>query len=134
MISFENTKALNSNFTYASKLRTLSIKLKDDGSQTFATVFTNCYALENLTIIGKIGQNGFDIHWSTKLTKSSIISIINALLDTEEGKTITLSKTAVNKAFETSEGANNGSTSSEWITLITPKSNAYNGKWTITLS
>ena len=40
--------------------------------------FVNDYALENITIDGTIGQNGFDIHYSTKLSKGSLVSIINA--------------------------------------------------------
>jgi hypothetical protein len=30
---------------------------------------------------GAIGQNGFDVHWSTKLTHDSLMSIINHLSD-----------------------------------------------------
>ena len=61
--------------------------------------FANCTALENLTVEGTIGVNGFDVHWSTKLTKTSLISIVNALSQTAVGRTVTLSKTAVNNAF-----------------------------------
>ncbi len=65
---------------------------------------------------------------STKLSKESIESIINALSVSETGRTLTLSKTAVNNAFKT-EGGTTGSTSEEWLALINTKSN-----WTITLS
>ena len=51
------------------------------------------------------------------------------LTDTASGKTITFSKTAVNKAFETSAGANDGSTSAEWLALVGTKPN-----WTISLA
>lgn len=101
---------------------------KDDGSQTFSNVFTNVNSLENITVEGVIGQNGFNISPSTKLTKASITSIINALSPTTSGLTVTLSKTAVNKAFETSEGTNDGDTSEEWTTLVNTKPN-----WTISL-
>lgn len=90
--------------------------------------FDACPALENLTIEGTIGQDGFNVQWSTKLSKASIISIITHLSDTASGKSITISKTAVNNGFETSSGAADGSTSEEWVTLITAKSN-----WTINL-
>ena len=64
---------------------------------------------------------------STKLSKDSILSIWNAL-STTTGKTVTFSKTAVNSAFETSAGANDGSTSAEWLALIGTKTN-----WTVSL-
>lgn len=57
------------------------IKLKEDGTQKFHTTFQNCTNLKNITIEGKIGQNGFDVRWSTKLTHESLMSIINALYD-----------------------------------------------------
>ena len=90
--------------------------------------FVNCYELENLTIEGIIGQNDFNVQWSTKLSKESIISIINALSVTTSGLTVTLSKTAVNNAFETAKGNADGSTSEEWAALIATKQN-----WTISL-
>lgn len=43
--------------------------------------FVNCSALENITIEGTIGQNDFNVQWSTKLTHESLMSIINALKD-----------------------------------------------------
>jgi hypothetical protein len=49
-----------------------------------------------------------DLHWSTLLDKESILSFVNALSTTKSGLTTTLSLTAVNKAFETSEGVNDG--------------------------
>lgn len=55
--------------------------LKPNGSQTFVNVFTNCAALENLVIEGVIGQNGFNVQGSAKLTHDSLMSIINALQD-----------------------------------------------------
>jgi len=100
--------------------------LKDDGSQTAgANVFHLCYALTNITIQGKWGKS-VSVQYSSKLSKDSIYSFINALLDTATGQTLTLSKTAVNNAFETSEGAKDGITSAEWQALIATKPN-----WTI---
>lgn len=63
-----------------------------------------------------------------KLSKPSITSIINCLSTTTSGLTVTLSKTAVNNAFETSEGVADGSTSQEWLNLVATKTN-----WTISL-
>lgn len=101
---------------------------RNDGSQKMYYIVDKCPALENIIIEGTIGQNGFDIHWSTLLSKDSITSIINALSATTTGLTVTLSLTAVNNAFETSEGAADGSTSEEWTSLAGTKSN-----WTISL-
>lgn len=95
---------------------------------TFNRWFDGCRALETLVIEGTIAQNGLNLKWSTKLSKASITSVINALSTTTSGLAVTLSKTAVDTAFETSEGANDGSTSTEWTTLIATKSN-----WTISL-
>lgn len=84
--------------------------------------------IENITISGVIGKNGFKLTSST-LTKASVISIINALSSTTDGLSITLSETAVNNAFEENEGAADGSASDEWLSLIATKPN-----WTISLS
>ena len=88
--------------------------------------FNNADKLTNITIEGTIGKN-FDIHWSP-LSYDSIVSIISHLSDTATGQTLTLSKAAVNKAFETSESANDGSTSAGWQALVASKPN-----WTFSL-
>ena len=87
-----------------------------------------CPELEYVRIEGVIGQSGIDLKYSTKLSKESIESIVNHLSDTAEGKSLTLSKAAVDKAFETSEGANDGASSQEWDSLEGLKMN-----WEITL-
>lgn len=120
VISTISTSRLRYVFYHASNLVTIrKFILKDDGSQTFTSLFPNCSRLENLIIEGTIGQNGFDISGSPKLSKASITSIINALSTTTSGLTVTLSQTAVNNAF----------TTDEWNTLIATKSN-----WTISLA
>lgn len=83
------------------------------------TIFRSCFALVNITIEGVIGNSGIDLHWSTKLSKESIESFINALSATKTGKSITFSKTARENAF----------TDEEWASLIATKPN-----WTISLS
>ena len=95
----------------------------------FSHMFSSCTNLTNLTMTGTIKANGMDLHYSTKLSKASIISVINALSDTTNALKVQLSKTAVNNAFETSGGVADGSTSEEWTTLIATKAN-----WTIALS
>lgn len=42
--------------------------------------FAGCSALENITIIGTI-RYGMDLHWSTKLSKVSLLNIIDCLED-----------------------------------------------------
>ena len=114
----------NENLEYVEK-----VILKSDGSQTFNNYsFTNNPKLKEIRFEGVIGQNGFTIKDSPLLSKASIESIINALSTVTSGLTVTLSKTAVNNAFETSTGLANGSTSQEWLDLIATKSN-----WTISL-
>ena len=70
-----------------------------------------------------IGTNGFNVQWATALPKTSITSIINALSDSTSGLSVTFSKIAVDKAFETSNGANDGSASAEWNALKATKPN-----------
>ena len=84
---------------------------------TYTNVFINCTALENLTIEGTIGGDGFNVQYSTNLSKASHVSIMTAV-STTAATAVTFSKTAVDKAFETSAGANDGSTSPEWQALI----------------
>ena len=97
------------------------IILSDSGNTTFVDAFRQCYALESITIEGVIG-NSINLQWSTKLSKASITSIINALSATKSGQTATFSKTAVETAF-------GSTTSTEWLALVATKSN-----WTISLA
>lgn len=124
-----NAATVHNTFAYATLLETIRLLiLKEDGSQSFNDAsFRNCVKLSDITIAGKIGFS-INFQWSTLLSKDSIVSIANALSTTVSGNTLTLSQTAVNNAFETSEGAADGSTSDEWTALIDSKSN-----WTIIL-
>lgn len=70
--------------------------IKSDGSQRFSNTFTNDNKLENLTIEGTIGQNGFNVQWCP-LTHESLISIINALQD----------KTDISDSWTVTLGADN---------------------------
>lgn len=66
---------------------------------TYQNWFSSCRALENITFEGEIA-NDIDFHWSTMLTWGSIANIIAHLSNTAEGKTLTLSKAAVDEAFK----------------------------------
>jgi hypothetical protein len=122
---FDTRSAATLNYSFGegySYLKTIDkVILKDDGSQKFVNTFNYDNALENITFEGVIGQNGFNMQWSTKLSKASITSIINALSPDTSGLTVTLSRQAVISAF-------GSTTSDEWLNLIATKSN-----WTISL-
>ena len=64
----------------------------------FAKTFTNCRELIDVTLSGTVGQD-IDFQYSTKLSADSIRSIITHLSDTAQGKTLTLSRTAVENAI-----------------------------------
>lgn len=90
--------------------------------------WTNAFAYHNVKELNLlegtvIGRNGFNVQWATGLSKANLTSIINALSDSTSGLSVTLSKYAVDKAFETSNGANDGSASAEWNALIATKPN-----------
>lgn len=67
-------------FQSASKLRSID-KLKCHANTIFKSTFHYCNNLVSLTIDGTIGQNGFNVQWSTKLSHDSLMSVLNALQD-----------------------------------------------------
>lgn len=93
----------------------------------FTNWFLNTY-LEEVIFEGVISTGSLNLQWATGLNKASWISIINTLSATTSGLSMTGSLESVNTAFETSAGAKDGSTSTEWLNLIATKSN-----WTINL-
>lgn len=90
------------------------------------TMFQNATSLQNVVCEGVIAKS-IDFG-SCPLTKASITSAFNAFSATIMNQAATFKKDAVNVAFETSEGAADGSTSAEWLNLIATKPN-----WTISL-
>lgn len=122
--------SLNGTFGNCSSLQTVSFRLSDDGrAYAQSSAFTGCNRLVNLTITGGVlAKSGLDLSWSKELSKASIQNIVEHLSTTSSGQSVTFSLTAVNNAFETSSGAANGSTSTEWANLIATRSN-----WTINL-
>lgn len=94
----------------------------------FSNTFRRCDNLETLIVHGTIDIDGFNVGDCKKLSRESIDSIVAALSTTTSGLTCTLPLDAVNKAYETSEGANDGSTSAEWIAIRNTKKN-----WTVSL-
>lgn len=90
-------------------------------------MFTYCYALREVRLKGELKVN-LENYGTKVLTKESILSMMQTLSDTVDGKTLTLNSAAVDAAFETSVGAADGSSSSEWTAIVNSKSN-----WTIAL-
>ena len=104
-------------------------------TNTFSKVFDGCEKLKHLVIEGVIASD-MDLHWSP-LSKASILSVLGALSkETDEngdyvvsGKTLALSQAAVDAAFESAEGAGDGSLTEAWFfAQLGPSDN-----WTITL-
>lgn len=102
-------------------------KLIVNEAVTYKSWFVNSNNLTNITFEGTIGQS-IDFQYSKKLSKASIDNIAIALSTTASGMTLTLSKDAVNAAYETSEGAKDGSTSAAWSAIVNSRTN-----WTISL-
>lgn len=103
-------------FSNCPELHTIA-KIRCDENTGFTETLDYATALENVTFEGVIGKN-LNVRWSKKLSKDSITNIVSCLSDTASGKTLTLSKTAVNNAF----------TDAEWTALADTKKN-----WTVSL-
>lgn len=128
-VDLSNCTELYQTFGHGNNGSTPNIRLKVSEKAVFNRTFYWNSANVTFTEDSVIGQNGLDLVRSTTMEKSHLTSVINALSTTTSGLAVTLSLQAVDKAFETSEGANDGSTSEEWTTLVNTKKN-----WTINLS
>lgn len=131
LIEIPLTTTMVTTFQGCTKLHTIE-KIVISANSTFNNTFQNCSALENITFEGEIG-NDINFQWSTKLTKASIISIINHLSDTASEKTLQLSGVAVDGAFawedfNDSSIIHPGRTNGFWMELEDSKPN-----WNITL-
>ena len=131
--AFQNARIKNTGFIDFSNAGTLDrvfdgsdwgliqkIHLKVVETNKYSAPFTYCYNTEEIIFSNDsvIANNGINLQWSTKLSKESIESVVNALSTTTSGLTVTISKTAKENAF----------TDEEWATLIATKQN-----WTINL-
>lgn len=140
-INANNLAYCNNAFRLCSKLETIELLKLNENTKINTQTFDSLPELQNVTIEGNI-SGSITLGQSTKLTKDSITSIINALWSGASGKTLTLSRTAVDEAFKwyggyrddngewvTSEylGTEEGS-GNEWYPLEATKPN-----WTITL-
>lgn len=89
----------------------------------YTGTFGRCLSLIRLKIFGEIKTGGLNLSASTKLDKESHVNVVDRI-STTASITVTFSKVAVNKAFETAPGANDGSTSQEWNDLVDTRPNA----------
>ena len=113
-----------------SQIKTIPLLIVSETTPSLGTTnsspFQSCSKLENITIQGTLAKNAY-FRWCP-LTRESIENIISVLSDEAVGMTVDFKKSAVDTAFETSEGAADGSNSEAWLSLVTTKSN-----WTISL-
>lgn len=127
---FSNCEQLSSTFAISDggNLDNIYIKVSEK-AKTFNSTFLGCLYLTEFRFLegSVVAGSGLSFQWSP-LSHDSIVSVINALSNTTSGLSVGFSKSAVNKAFETSAGAADGSTSAEWQSLIATKNN-----WTISL-
>ena len=126
-VDVSNVSNINAVFYGQSQVTAIEL-LNVQENAMFTRAFYGCTGLVDLTITGTIGGDGLDLSRSDALSKTSIENVINCLSANTSGKAITLSVTAVNKAFEASVGVADGSTSAEWAALANTKPN-----WTINL-
>ena len=98
--------------------------LANDGSNVFTNrTLYRCNSLSNINNIVGVFGNTVDFSYCP-LSRESILKVVGALSDTPSGNpVVTFKKSAVNVAFQTTDGANDGSNSVEWENLITPKRN-----------
>lgn len=148
-----NNYSFDRTFDNMQYLVTLDELVMPTKAVAFPNAFRNCYKLANIVITGTIAKS-ISFESSSKLTRDSILGkfateeqiaagtnlctiggntyyggIFGALSTTSSGETLTLSETAVNNAFETSEGVADGSISQEWEDLKSLFTN-----WTFVLS
>ena len=101
--------------------------------QTFFSYYTFYQAsnIEHMPVEGTIaGGTSLDLRSLKKLNRASLETWVNALSEEVAPYTAYFSLTSVNKAFETTSGENDGSTSTDWLNLIAPKQDC---GWTIIL-
>lgn len=93
-------------------------------------IFGYCPKLVDLEFFGDsvIACNGFTFERSRNLSRKSIENVMEVLSDSTSGLVVTFNLGAVNKAFETSEGALDGTESADWAALLAAKPN-----WTVNL-
>lgn len=118
---------LNQTFIYCSNLKKIEKVILPKTSVSIDG-FGYCNSLTEIRFDGTAASS-FNLQWSTALSKESITNIINALSDSTSGLTVTLSKKAVQFAFDDGAPPMAGQDSDEWKALVATKPN-----WTINLA
>ena len=120
---FDFSDCYYSNGCFSDSLELVTIdKIICNKNTKFSDAFDWLYALENIRFDGELAKDGLNLQDCEKLSKASLESIVN-VFSTTASFSATLSKAAVDKAFETSAGANDGSTSPEWLELVATRPN-----------
>ena len=121
--------ALDNTFNNSKNLITIDkIILRTGSKGEFDNAFPGCTALKNVTFVGKITKTGLNMSTCPNLSKDSIENIIDCLDEDASGQSITLSEAAVDKAFESDEGNNDGTSTVNWLIMTNKRPN-----WTISL-
>lgn len=121
VFDFSDCYYSNGCFSDSDKLVTID-KIICNKNTKFTDAFDWLYALENIRFDGELAKDGLNLKDSTKLSRESLESVVN-VFSTTATFSATLSKAAVDKAFETAAGANDGSTSPEWLALKATRQN-----------
>lgn len=104
----ENSTPLDNCFSNCPNLVTIDKLILKTGSKgEFNSTFYNCSKLENLAIEGVITYDNLNLQWSPNLSSESIENVIRCLSSEKDaegnymvqGKTLTLSRAAVENAF-----------------------------------
>ena len=100
--------------------------IKLNNNADLSSIF-NEFGFEHI-IFDFVISRSLNLTRGTTLDKETIESAMNNLSTTNEGCSVTFATAAINKDYETSEGANDGSTSEEWLNKVASRPN-----WTIYL-
>ena len=132
VIDFSNIADLTQTFASSSSgygIERIERLILNNTFVCYGQPFSACRTLQHIGFEG-VFDTGYNVSFKDciYLDGISIKSLINILSPTRADGKITLSLQAVNKAFETSTGANDGSTSETWLLITSAKTN-----WTINL-
>jgi hypothetical protein len=87
-------------YRFCSALETIEIIRSNEGTEFDGNSFNGCSALAHVTFHGTVAKN-LDIHWSTKLSRESILSLLQVLKASVTGVTITLPAKCIDTATDT---------------------------------
>ena len=118
-------KRFIANFTALEEIGGTPLSLSVDTDVSY--FFDNMPALKEVRFQGEI-KISLDLSGAPALSADSIENVVSCLSDSNQGLTLTLSKAAVDKAYDSIEGAADGSTSAAWKAILDSKTN-----WTISL-